>query len=215
MTLELQTLPREANTKASAVREAGNIPAIIYGGGKDTVAVAVEEAGFKKIFREAGESTVIQLQTGKDTEQALIQDVQVDPVSGKILHVDFKAVVAGESITVTVPLEFVGESPAVKSNLGTLTKAIQEVEIEVLPKDLPSELPVDLSQLAALEDQILVKDIPLPAGVTVLNDADEVVAVISVAKEEVEEAPEEIDFSQIEVEQKGKSEEEGEEAPAE
>jgi large subunit ribosomal protein L25 len=207
MTLTLSTAAREAAAKLDDVRAAGNIPAVIYGAGKDAVSIVVPEGEFIKVFREAGESTMIDLNTEGKTQQVLIQDVQTHPVSGNVLHIDFKVIEAGKAIEVTVPLEFIGESPAAKQNLGSLTKVLHEVDIEVLPKDLPSEIQVDVSSLATLEDQILVKDLQVPAGVTVLTEAEEAVAVITAAKEEEEEAPAEaIDFSQIEVEQKGKGE---------
>lgn len=207
MTLTLSTAARDGAAKLDDVRTAGNIPAVVYGAGKDAVSVAVPGGEFLKVFREAGESTVIDLTVGSKTEQVLIQDVQTHPVSGNVLHVDFKVIEAGKPIEVTVPLEFIGEAPAAKQNLGSLTKVLHEIDIEVLPKDLPSEIEVDVSSLATLEDQILVKDLKVPAGVTVLTEGDEAVAVITAAKEEEDDASSaEIDFSQIEVEKKGKAE---------
>ena len=109
-----------------------------------------------------------------------------------------------------VPFEFKGEAPAVKSGLGTLVKVMHEIEIEAKPKDLPHGIEVDVLRLKTLEDQIIVKDVTLPPGVTSITNGDEVIAMISAIREEEEEevAPE-ADLSQIEVEKKGKKEEEG------
>jgi len=141
----------------------------------------------------------------------LIHEVQYHPIKGQPIHVDFYVVQKDKKIEVDVPLVFEGVAPAVKELGGNLVKVMHELPIEVLPKDLPHDIKVDVSGLATFESQILVKDIKLPSGVTVLAELEEVVVSISKAGEEVvvEEAP--IDLSQIEVEKKGKQEEEGSE----
>jgi len=145
----------------------------------------------------------------------LIQDVQIHPVTDKVLHIDFLAIDMNKKIQVDVALEFVGEAPAIKNGLGTLVKVMHEVEIEALPKDLPQHLEVDISGLNNLDDNITVADLKLPAGVEVLTDKEDTIAsIVAVQEEKVEEVP--IDLADIEVEHKGKDEgEEGEEAKKE
>jgi large subunit ribosomal protein L25 len=132
--------------------------------------------------------------------------VQVDPIKGFPIHVDFLAVDMNKPVEVAIPLEFVGLAKAEKDGLGTLVKVLHEIEIEALPKDLPHNIEVDVTIIATLEDLIHVKDIKLPKGVTLLTDGEEVVALVAAAKEEKEEVV--VDLSAIEVEKKGKKEEE-------
>ena len=213
MTLEITVEKRDASINNDTLRASGKIPAVYYMAGKETASAVVDYNDFIKLYREAGESTMITLKTPEGDEQALVQDFQLDPVSGKVLHVDFKLIEAGKPIEVTVPLEFIGTAPAVSNGLGLLTKVITEVTIKVLPKDLPSHLDVDISSLETLEDSILVKDMTIPSTIEILAEEDTTVATVNPVKEETEEEEAgDIDFSAIEVEKKGKDEEEGEAA---
>lgn len=205
---QIQAKKRDASTKISEIREAGEIPAVFYGAGKATTSVSVPLNEFKKIWRDAGESTTVKLMLGTTTVDVLIHDVQVDPVKNEAIHVDFLAVDVNKPITVSVPLEFVGVSQAVKGGVGSLVKVLHEIEVEALPKDLPQNIQVDISKLVDADSNISVKDLVAPKGVTFTAKADEIVAAIAVAKEEKEEVP--VDLSAIEVEKKGKKEEEGE-----
>jgi large subunit ribosomal protein L25 len=121
---------------------------------------------------------------------------------------------ADELIRVSVPLKFEGVAPAVKTFAGVLVKVMHDLEVEALPANLPHELIVDVTKIEKLEDQVLVGDIKMPTGVKAVASADEVVALVSVMKEEVEELAEPVDLTKIEVEKKGKKPEEGEEATA-
>lgn len=182
---------------------------VVYGATKESLSLSIDARDFMKVWDEAGESTVVTLETPEGEKQALIHDVAFHPVSGAPLHVDFYAIDANKPVTVTIPVVFEGVSPAVKSLGGVLVKVLHEIEIEVLPKDLPHNLTVDLSKLESLDSRILVKDIVLPGSAKTNTSPEEVVALVAVPKEEVEEvvAP---DLSAIEVEKKGKTEEEGE-----
>ena len=210
MTFQLTTQPRDAHKDNAELRAEGLIPAVYYGGGVDSTPITVDYLEFVKLYKEAGESSLIDIDTASGSQSVLVQDLQQDPVSGKVIHVDFKVIEKGKTIEVTIPLEFIGVAPAVKNGLGSLTKVLQEVDIEVLPSELPSELEVDISVLEDADGQILVKDIPLAKG-TFITDPESVVAVITAAREEEdEEESEAIDFSQIQVEKKGKEETEEE-----
>lgn len=198
---------------SGAKGETGEIPAVFYGAGKPSTSIAISLIDFKKVWQKAGESSAIKIEMPDGAVDALIHEVQTHPVTDEPMHVDFLVIDMNKPIRVKVPLEFDGVSNAVKTGLGTLVKVLHEVEVEALPRDLPHNLTVDISKLETVESQVLVSDIAIPAGVTLITHAEEVAASIAVQKEEpVEEAP--VDLSAIEVEKKGKKEEEGAEGAA-
>ncbi|MCF7865641.1 MAG: 50S ribosomal protein L25 [Candidatus Pacebacteria bacterium] len=199
---------------ASVVRAAGNIPAVFYGPKAASTPITVNGPEFIKVWRQAGESSVVTLVGLDEEHDALIHDISKDPVKDTVTHVDFYVIEKGKKVQVAVPLEFIGESAAVKTLGGVLIKVIHELEIEAMPKDLPHAIEVDISSLVDFDAQIKVSDIKLPSGVTAEIDGEEVVALVSAPKEEVEEESAPIDMSAIEIsEKKGKKEEE--EIPAE
>ena len=207
---------RDLNTKTDALRKSGEIPAVFYGMGKPSSSVSVPLTLFKKVWREAGESSAVKIEmTGEkgltdiSDIDALIHEVQVDPVTGEPIHADFLVIDMKKKIRVNVPIVFEGISNAVKNGIGNLVKVLHEVEVEALPGDLPHNLIVDISKLETLEDNVVVSDIKLPAGVIAVTNGNEVVASIIVQVEEKEEVvAEPVDLSAIEVEKKGKKEEE-------
>ena len=200
---------RDTKGRGAKLRARGFLPAVYYGPKEKTRAISLRAADFLKAWKEAGESSVVSLMTPQGAKDALIYDVQFDPLSGVPIHADFYIPEAGKRVRVAVPLEFTGIAPAVKDLGGMLVKVLHEVEVESLPKDLPHAILVDISSLATLESQIAIKDIAVPAGVSIEADPDEIVAAVSVAKEESEEASAPQDISSIEVEKKGKKEEAG------
>ena len=207
--LKLKAEARE-NGKAAP---AGVIRGVMYGPKNPATSIAVSESEFNKIWKAAGESTVVTLQMPDGEHDTLIHDIARDPVTDAINHVDFYAVDKNTKVSVAVALEFVGVAPAVKDLGGVLIKVMHELEIEALPKDLPHGLEVDISKLATFEDHVTAADISLPAGVTLKVEPEEIVALVNPAKEETEEDSGPIDMSAIEVtDQKGKKEEEGESA---
>lgn len=213
--MELTVEKRSNEVKAKALRDKGVLPAVIYGRSEESTPIAVDLKVFSKLYREAGESSVITLKGLGADKQVLIHDVEFDAVSGAPVHADFYAIQKGQKVTVSVPLEFDGVSPAVKDLGGILTKVMHELEITCEPADLPHAIHVDISALATLDDQIKVSDLKLPKSAEISVDADEVVAMVSVAKEETEEAAP-MDISQIgDAVERGKKEEEGEAAAEE
>lgn len=200
---------------ADKVRAGGSMPAIYYGPKEASTPISVDPKEFGKVWKKAGESSVIILKDAAGAEhEALIHEVDVHPLSGEPRHADFYIIEKGKKVQVSVPLVFEGVAPAVKDLGGILVKVHREVEIEAAPRDLPHDIVVDISKLATMTDVIKAGDIALPKGVELKVDAEEVIAAISEAKEETEEAPTTIDMSAIEVEKKGKAEEEGGEAAA-
>ncbi len=210
MTYTLKIEKREAKEKPETLRKAGLTPAIMYGPKFKSTAIKLNSKDLEKVFKKTGESTVIELTGIGETEDVLIYDVDLDPVTDVIRHVDFYVIEKGKKVKVKTPLVFEGVAPAVKDKGGILVKVLREIEIEAGVKDLPSEIKVDISALTELNSHIAAKDLVLPKGVELIAKPEEVVASIAVAKEEpVETTP--VDLSAIEVEKKGKEEKEGEE----
>ena len=143
--------------------------------------------------------------------EVLIHDIHLDPVKGIIRHVDFYAIEKGKEITVDVPIEYVGKAPAEEKD-GVLTKVLHEIEVTCAPAKLPQHIEVDVSVMTELDAPIRIKDLVVPAGVTIENDAEDVVAVVVAVEEESDETVSEVDMAAIEVEKKGKGEETEEEA---
>lgn len=184
------------------------MPAVVYGPAHEAESIQVSLADFSKVLREEGSSAVLEVTGLGAPFQVLIQEIDRDPVSNQPRHADLYAIKKGAKVTVSLPLEFVGESFAVKSG-ASIVKVLQELEIESDPSKLPQYIEVDISALAAIGDQLHVKDIVLPAGVTTSVDPEEVVVISQETQEETEEVTDAPDMSAIEVEKKGKSEEEG------
>jgi large subunit ribosomal protein L25 len=211
--ITLEASLRETKVSLAVLRKSGKIPAIYYGKKRASTPISVSAAEFSKVLKKAGESSVVTLKTKDELLDSLIYDVDKDPVTGAPRHADFYVFEKGQKIKVKIPLEFTSVSPAVKELGAVLVKVLREIEIEATPKDLPRVLNVDISKLINFESQILAKDIVLPSGVFLVENAEEVVASVYEPKEEVVEAAP-VDLSAIEVEKKGKEAKEGE-VPAE
>ena len=180
----------ELGRKVGALRRAGFLPAVIYGEGVPSQSIAVLHKDFEKAYKKAGESTLVKLDVDGKAYNVLIHDITYDPLKGTSLHADFYAVRMDKEIRTKVPVEFVGESLAVKNDGGILVKVLQEIEVEALPQDLPHELKADLSLLDTLQSRLLVKDIPLPQGVKIHIDPEEVVALVEAPRTDEELAAE-------------------------
>jgi len=167
---------------------------------------------FRKTFQEAGETTVLEISANGNAYSALVRDIEFHPLTGEMMHVDFYAIVMDEEVEAMVEIEYVGESPAVKNDGGILVKSLDEVSVRALPGDLPHSLTVDVSSLATFEDVIHIKDLAVSDKVEVLADPETIVASVARPREEEEEVPTEApDVSKVEVEEKGKKEEDASE----
>lgn len=209
--LTLTITPRTAGgtTAADLVRTEGRMPAIVYGPKQEAMPVSILLSEMQAVLRHGGESSLIELQGMGAPIAAQIRDLDVDPVTSIPRHADFYAVEKGAKITLTIPLSFVGDALAAKMG-ANIVKVMHEIEIEAAADKLPSEIEVDISPLEALDDQIRVSDLVAPNGVTFVTDAEEVVVIAQApADEEANESPV-LDMDAIEVEKKGKTEEEEE-----
>ncbi len=192
----LKTEPREEMKGGNPKRmlKQGFLPVIVYGPGSKNLNLKVNSQEFLKVFAVAGESKVVSLSVGDKTMQVLTHRVQRNPVSDKIVHVDFYQFKKDKKFSVDVPINFIGESKAVKEG-GILVTNINSILIECLYTDLISEIEVDLSVLENLNDSIYVSDLKIDEKVNVLTSLDQVIVAAKpmrvqeeeeVVKEEVE-----------------------------
>ncbi|MDO8509532.1 MAG: 50S ribosomal protein L25 [bacterium] len=202
--------------KGDKAREDGMLPAVVYGRGLDTKVLSLNLRDFQKMFKEAGEASLIDMTIdGKEAGKVLVQEVQRDPVSDVVVHVDLRQIDMNKSMTARIALNFLGEAPAVKELGGTMVRNISEIEVRCLPKDLVSHIDITLEALKTFEDSIKIKDLKLPAGMEILghNDTDVVATATPALTEDeikaMEEASKTADISKIEVSGKKKDEEEG------
>lgn len=211
MTINIKAEKRTKIGKLEALRKEGFMPAVYYGHKKESTPIQIKKSDFLKVWKNAGESTVIKLETPEGEVEALIHDVDTDPITSEPRHADFYVFEKGHKVEVAVPLEFIGISPAVKDLGGVLMKILHEIKVKSEPSNLPHQIEVDISPILELEGQILAKDITMPKGVELMEHPEEVIVTVATPKaEEKEEVVAPVDLSQIEVEKKGKTEEEGE-----
>jgi large subunit ribosomal protein L25 len=222
--LVVEATLREGRGKGAArrIRQTGLIPAVLYGGQREAVALTVNAKQVAQILRsETGHNTIFTLRVkGGSEEKALVKDWQADPVRGSLLHVDLLRVAMDVRMRVKVPVHPVGEPQGVKLQGGIFEMVTREVEVECLPEDIPEEFKMDVSELL-IGKQLRAGDIQLPERVRLVSDPQRVLAhVVALKKEEEVVAPEvaavtEAAAAEPEVIKKGKKEaEEGEEVEA-
>jgi len=196
----------------------------LYGHKIKNIPLKVRQIEFDKVSKAAGQTTLIDLKI-KDsgTHKVLIQDIQQNPISDQIIHIDFHQVKMTEKIKTEVPVVVEGEAPAVKDLEGSLILNKTEIEIECLPQDLIHEIKIDISVLKTFEDKILVKDLSVPENITILDDPEEVVALVTPPRTEEElkeleetpeEKPEEVEVEAEAEKKEGEEVEEGKEGEA-
>jgi large subunit ribosomal protein L25 len=181
--------PREGKFNKNAarrVRVAGKIPAVVYGAGQESVAVAVDPRVITKILHsDSGHNTIFDLDVqGSAVVKAMIVDWQHEPIKGKLLHIDLKRIAMDKMMTVSVPIQLIGIPVGVKTQGGLIEHVMREVEIECLPGDIPSHLDVDVSGLE-LHGLIRVSDLPHSGSIKFLGDENATVAHVTIIKEEV------------------------------
>jgi len=213
--ITLKATTREAGKRLQTLRNGGSIPASLFGHGIEPKNIALESRDFARAFKIAGENTIIALSVdaGKPVN-VLVKETQMHPLTNRYTHADFFQVRMDEVLEATVPLEFVGASPAVVELGGVLIKALDEVDVTALPANLPHTLEIDLGLLKTFDDVIKVGDIVLPKGVTIESDADTVVALVEAPRTEAQmaELDQKVEADVTKVEKAGKP---AEEVPAE
>jgi large subunit ribosomal protein L25 len=206
---------REGRGKNDArrARRTGQVPVTIYGGTEGTVAALASLRELAAILRsDSAQNTIFTVDVeGVGASEVMFYDRQIDPIRGRLIHADFKRLVSGQKIEVTVPLRLVGEPIGVREELGILEQIVRSIEIRCEPREIPEALEVDVSNLT-VHDVLHVSDIPTSEGVEILAAPDTVIATVGIIREEVVEAPVEAEeAAEPEVIGKGKKEEGGEE----
>jgi len=201
-----------SSNEARRLRRAGKLPAVVYGGAKDSIAVTLEPRELLKILKsDSGQNTVFQVKIGDEgaAETVMVFDYQVDPIRHHLTHADLVRISMDKAIEVSVQLVFSGEPEGVKIDGGVLDQAMREVSVECLPTDIPESLEVDVSELE-IGDSVRVVDIKLPPNVKVLIDEDTTLASVvpPVSEEDLEAPVEEVPFGEeVEPELVGEGEE--------
>lgn len=173
--------------KTRTLRSSGDLPAVLYGNGIANRNLTVSRNDFQRTYKVAGESTLVDLSVDKESPvKVIIQDVQRHPVTGAITHIDFHQVKMTEKITAEIPLNFIGESAAIKELGGVLVKNLDEIEVKALPGDLVHEITVDIGSLKTFDDMIRLKDIQLPPGIEAQDNLDEVICLVTPPRSEQE-----------------------------
>lgn len=199
------------------LRTEGKIPAVVYGSDLDNMSLSVDPKQLIQILRsESGHNTIFTLRVEKQAADVLIQDYQLDPIKGNLIHVDFQTIKMDELHDFEVPVQVEGVPSGVKNQGGVLDLVLREIDVQCLPADLPDNIHVDVSDLE-IGDAIRVEDLALDtAKIKILSEPDRVVVTVVPPdiEEEPEEEEEELELAEPEVIQKGKPEEEEEEAAA-
>jgi len=190
-TAQLSASTRNSSGKGAArkLRSAGQIPAVIYGHAREPQPLAVPTREFEKLLeRVSAESTVIDLDVSGTVARTLIREIQRHPFKKQILHVDFQELVAGEKVTVEIPLVFVGTPEGVRLSGALLEQILHSIEVLVDPANIPNHIDVDVTNLA-MGHSLHVNELSLPAGLEVLTEQDATVCAVVAPRAVVEETP--------------------------
>jgi len=217
--LTLKAKKREiTGKKVKNLRQKGILPAVLYGPEIKNFDIELNLKEFEHMYEEAGGSSLISLEVDNDKFSVLIHEVKKDPLTGKPIHADFYQPILTEEVEATVSIVFDGESLAVKELGGTLVREISEIQVKALPQNLPHEIKVNIDGLKTFDDEILVKDLKLPEGVTAQKDENEIVALVTPPEtekiEEELEKPIEEKVEEVEEAEEKDEEKEGMEEPA-
>jgi large subunit ribosomal protein L25 len=202
--LELSASVRaETGRHVHAVRRRGEVPAVLYGHNVEPQNLAIDARSLRKVWHSAGHSHLVDLALdGGRARKVLIRELQVNPRTTELMHVDLFAVNLREKLTVEIPLIPIGESPAVSDlKLGVLQQIITAVKVECMPGDIPAQLNVDISGLTEIDQGIRLAEVPLPERVTLATGVDPDELVLKVAQVRVAAEPEEVEAEPVEGEE--------------
>lgn len=190
-------------SKVKKLRRTGVVPANLFGKGIDSQAIQINTVEFNRLYKEAGETSLVWVKVeGEEKERpTLITSVHFNPITGDKLHVDFHQVNLKEKVTANVPVEIVGQSELVTSNLAVLSQSLNEIEVEALPTDIPENITFDISSLKVIGDQLKVSDAKVGAGIEIKTDPEQIVVSLQEPMKEevipVEEVPEEVTGAEV------------------
>jgi large subunit ribosomal protein L25 len=210
LTIEVQKRDKTGKGANRRARTGGLIPAVVYGGGKDSVSIQVDRKSMLDLMKKAGSENPIYLLKLADTgseRHAMVREVQIDPISRQVLHIDFQRVMMDQKIRVTVPVELVGTSYGVKNEAAVLDFVTREVEVECLPGDIPKQVELDTTELH-VGQHAEARDLKLPQGVALLDDPAKVIVSLSHSRTEESAVEAAERAAEPEVIKKGKTDEE-------
>lgn len=214
--ISLKVQERTDNKTGRQLRAEGKIPAILYGKKIKNQALVFDRQKFEEVFEQAGTSSLLDLKIDSEKPvKVIIQDIQFDPVTDQIVHADFYQIKKDEKIKTEIPIEIIGQSPAVEEG-GNLIIDKDQLEVECLPDKLVDHFKVDISALKTFDDVIRVKDLAIPKDIELLEEKEEVIATTTPPRteeelEELEEAPTASDVDEVEVEAEKEAAEAGKE----
>jgi len=189
VSLAAKTRDSVGTGNARKLRQAGEVPAVIYGHSREAQSLSLNSRELEKLLAQiAGTSTVVELTMDGKTARTLIREVQRHPFKKQVLHVDFQELVAGEKVTLRVPLRFHGTPIGVRENGGILEETMHQITLRVDPASIPDHIDVDVTSIA-IGHSIHIRELQLPAGAEVMDDEDAPVAIVSAPRAVVEETP--------------------------
>lgn len=165
--------------KVKALRNEGKLPGIIYGGDIEPTPIVVNTKEIRQLLGKIGANTLVTIEIGEEEHLGLVREIQRSIIKRDLLHIDFQAVSLAEMISTTVPIIIEGDAPATTTYSAMLVTELTEIDIEAQAQHLPDVISVDITGLEEIGDSILVKDLPISDKVTVLNDPNDVVVLIS------------------------------------
>ena len=176
-------------SKVKQLRRTGIVPANLFGKTIESQAIQVNAVDFNRVYKEAGETSLIWVKVeGEDKERpTLVTSVAFSPMTGDKMHVDFHQVNLKEKVTANVPVEIIGESELVNTNVAVLSQSLNEIEVEALPTDIPESIVFDISTLKEIGDQIKVSDAKVAEGIEIKTDPEQM--VVSLQEPQKEEEP--------------------------
>jgi large subunit ribosomal protein L25 len=191
MDLQIAVDARDVTGKhTKRLRNAGIVPGVLFGKKAGSIPVQLDAKVFEAIYREAGRTTIVKVSVaGGSPTNAVIKNVQRNPLTGRALHVDFFAPDMTSEMIADIQVVYTGTAPGVEASGGYLLTSLDRLRVRALPSDLPHEITVDVSPLVDLESAIHVRDLQVTGNVTVLTDPDEMVARVEPPRVEVEEEP--------------------------
>jgi large subunit ribosomal protein L25 len=190
-TVSLSAKPRSTvgTGHARKLRQAGEVPGVIYGHSREAQSLSLNARELEKLLSQiAGTSTVVELSMDGKTARTLIREVQRHPFKKQIVHVDFQELVAGEKVTLRVPLRFHGTPIGVRENGGILEETMHQISLRVDPANIPDHIDVDVTSIA-IGHSVHIRDLQLPEGAEIMDDEDAPVAIVSAPRAVVEETP--------------------------
>lgn len=193
-TYSFDVITRPEELKTRGLRKEDRIPGVVYGQGSEAINISCDYIPFWKLYKDAGEYSLIDLTiNGKDKQKVMIKNISFDPVKDTVMSVDFYTINMKEKITASIPLNFVGDAPAVKDFGGIFVVKRYELEVECLPSDLIAEIEVDISNLLNLNDTIHIGQVQVPDTLTVMDDESILVASVQAPRVVTEETEEEVE----------------------